>query len=160
MRQIPPGLPSRKVHFSSNKEVIVESVAQHSLVAQRVICNYVRSAGGVPQVAFCKELLLSAASGRQRYDAALDEKRRVNETGRIFERKTLVLEEISTWEEKKRRLESDFEALKSSADEYAEKAETSGKLTCIAKFSGMRRTDLEKEEQIKSLKQEIEQKLQ
>ena len=67
--------------------------------------------------------------------------------------------EISTWEENKRRLESDFEALKSSADEYAEKAETSGKLTCIAKFSGMRRTDLEKEEQIKSLKQEIEQKL-
>lgn len=82
-------------------------------------------------------MLLSAASGRQRYDAALDEKRRVNETGRISERKTLVLEEISTWEEKKRRLESDFEALKSSADEYAEKAETSGKLTCIAKFSGI-----------------------
>lgn len=61
-RQIPAGLPSRKVYFSSNKEVIVESVAQYSLVAQRVICDHVRSAGGVPQVAFCKELLLSAAS--------------------------------------------------------------------------------------------------
>ena len=61
-RQIPRWPTSRKVYFSSNKEVIVESVAQYSLVAQRVICDHVRSAGGVPQVAFCKELLLSAAS--------------------------------------------------------------------------------------------------
>ena len=29
--------------FSSNKEVMVENLAQHSLVAQRVICDHVRS---------------------------------------------------------------------------------------------------------------------
>ena len=65
-RRIPSGLPFHKVHFSPDKEVIVENinVAQHALVAQRVICDHVQSAGGVPQAAFCKELLLSAASGR------------------------------------------------------------------------------------------------
>ena len=63
MRRIPFGLPFHKVHFSSDKEVIVKNVAQHSLVAQRVFCDHVQSAGGVPQAAFCKELLLSAASG-------------------------------------------------------------------------------------------------
>ena len=63
-RRIPSRLPFHKVHFSSDKEVIVENVAQHSLVAQRVICDHVQSAGGVSQAAFCKELLLSAASGR------------------------------------------------------------------------------------------------
>jgi len=57
-------------------------------------------------------------------------------------------------------LESDFEALKRSADHYAEKAESSGKLTFIAKSNGMRRTAREKEEQIKSLEREIEEKLQ
>jgi len=135
--------------FSSNKEVMVENLAQHSLVAQRVICDHVRSVGGVLNVAFSKELLLSAAGARQRYHAVLDEKKRENEATRRSERKRLLLEEISTLKEKKRRLESDFEALKHSAEHYVEKAESSGKLTFIAKSNGMRRTAREKEEQIK-----------
>ena len=146
--------------FSSNKEVMVENLAQHSLVAQRVICDHVRSVGGVLNVAFSKELLLSAASARQRYHAVLDKKKRENEATRRSERKRSLLEEISTLKEKKRRLESDFEALKRSADDYAVEAESSGKLTLIAKSNGMRRTAREKEEQIKSLEGEIEQKLQ
>jgi len=93
-------------------------------------------------------LLLSAASARQRYHAVLDEKKRENEATRRSERKRSLLEEISTLKEKKRRLESDFDALKRSADDYAEKAESSGKLTLIAKTNGMRRTAREKEEQI------------
>ena len=87
-------------------------------------------------------------------------KKRENEATRRSERKRSLLEEISTLKEKKRRLESDFEALKRSADDYAEKAESNGKLTLIAKSNGMRRTAREKEEQIKSLEGEIEQKLQ
>ena len=143
--------------FSSNKEVMVENLAQHSLVAQRVICDHVQSVGGVLRVDFSKELLLSAASGRHRYHAALDEKRETEATRRS-ERKRSLLEEISTLKEKKGRLESDFEALISSADKYAEKAETSGKLTFIAKSNGMR--SAREKEQLKSLEQEIDQKLQ
>ena len=86
-------------------------------------------------------------------------KKRENEATRRSERKRSLLEEISTLKEKKRRLESDFEGLK-RADDHAEKAESSGKLTLIAKSNGMRRTAREKEEQIKSLEGEIEQKLQ
>ena len=126
--------------FSSNKEVMVENLAQHSLVAQRVICDHVRSVGGVLNVVFSKELLLSAASGRQRYHTALDEKRRENEATRRSDRKRSLLDKISTLKEKKRRLETDFEALKNSADRYAEKAESTGRLTLIAKSNGMRRT--------------------
>ena len=94
--------------FSSNKEVMVENLAQHSLVAQRVICDHVRSVGGVPNVVFSKELLLSTTSGRQRYHTAFDEKRRENEAIRRSERKRCLLEEISTLKEKKRRLETDL----------------------------------------------------
>jgi len=145
--------------FSSNKEGMVENLAQHSLVAQRVICDHVRSVGGVLNVVFSKELLLSAASGRQRYHTALDEKRRENEATRRSDRKRSLLDEISTLKEKKRRLETDFEALKNSADSYAEKAESTGRLTLIAKSNGMRRTAREKREQIMSLEDEIENKL-
>lgn len=90
--------------FSSNKEVMVENLAQHSLVAQRVICDHVRSVGGVLNVFFSKELLLSAASGRQRYHTDIDEKRRENEATRRSERKRSLLEEISTFERKEAKI--------------------------------------------------------
>ena len=136
--------------FSSHKEVIVANLAQHSLVAQRVICDHVRSVGGVLNVVFSKELLLSAASGRQRYHTALDEKRRKHEATRRSERKRSLLDEISTLKEKKRRLETDFEALKHYADSYADKAESTGRLTSIAKSNGMRRTAREKRVTVKN----------
>ena len=70
--------------------------------------------------------------GRQRYHTALDENRRGNDATRRSERKRSLLDEISTSKKKKSRLESDFEALKRSADGYAEKAESVGRLTLIA----------------------------
>lgn len=106
------------------------------------------------------KLLLSSASGRQGYQAVLDEKKRENEATRKSERKRSPLEEISSLKAKKRRLESNFEALKRSVDDYGEKAESKGKLTLIAKSNGMRRSARQKAEQIKSLEGEIVQKLQ
>ena len=79
--------------FSSNKELMVENLAQHSLAAQRVIYGHVRGVGGFLNVVFSKELLLSAASGRQRYHTALDKKRRENDATRRSERKRSLLEE-------------------------------------------------------------------
>lgn len=70
-----------------------------------------------------------------------------------------LLEEISTLKEKKRRLDTDFQALKHSADSYTDKAESAGRLTLIAKSNGMRRTAREKQEQIPSLEDETENKL-
>ena len=56
-----------------------------------------RSVGGVLNVVFSEELLLSAAASvRQRYHTALDEKRRENEATRRSERKRSLLEEIYT----------------------------------------------------------------
>lgn len=49
-----------------------------------------------------------------------------------YQKKRSLLEEISTLKEKKRRLGSYFEALKHSADSYAEKAESAGWLTLTA----------------------------
>lgn len=45
-------------------------------------------------------------------------------------------------------------------DDYAEKAESKGKLTVFAKSNGMRRSARQKAEQIESLEGEIVQKLQ
>ena len=39
------------------KEVMVQNIPQHSLVTQQVICDHVKSVGGVLNVVFSKELL-------------------------------------------------------------------------------------------------------
>ena len=58
-----------------NKVVVVENMQEHSLVAQRVILDHVKSVGGLQNIAYTKELLLSAASARQKYQLYLDEKK-------------------------------------------------------------------------------------
>ena len=47
--------------FSVNKEVTIENLSEQSLVAQRTIVDHVRSVGGVLNVNYSKELLLSAS---------------------------------------------------------------------------------------------------
>ena len=45
---------------------------EESIVSQRLICDYVRSTGGVANVEVTKELLISVKAARQRYQAFLD----------------------------------------------------------------------------------------
>ena len=44
--------------FSVNKEVEVENLKEHTLVAQRIVCDHVNSVGGVLKVELSKPLLL------------------------------------------------------------------------------------------------------
>lgn len=53
--------------FSVNKEIEVENLHEHSLVAQRIICDHLRAVGGVLNVPVTKKLLPAAASSRQKY---------------------------------------------------------------------------------------------
>ena len=50
--------------FSVNKEVTIENLSEQLLVAQRTIVDHVRSVGGVLNVNYSKELLLSASGAR------------------------------------------------------------------------------------------------
>ena len=52
--------------FSVNKEVEVENLKEHTLVAQRIVCDHVNSVGGVLKVELSKPLLLSVKMSRQR----------------------------------------------------------------------------------------------
>ena len=70
--------------FSVNKEVEVENLKEHTLVAQRIVCDHVSSVGGVLKVELSKPLLLSVKMSRQRYEKYLDqerEKKKLNRNG-------------------------------------------------------------------------------
>ena len=104
--------------------------------------------------------MLSVAGARQRYMMYLDEKKRQEtEMAKGTKRKSL-LDEIEQLKHCKKRLQTDSTALEIEADSLAIKAESSGKLTLIAKSNSLRRTAKEKQAQIKELEGTLETKLQ
>ena len=59
--------------FSVKRHNLTE---EESIVSQRLICDYLRSTGGVANVEVTKELLISVKAARQRYQAFLDDQRK------------------------------------------------------------------------------------
>lgn len=131
--------------FSVNKQLEVENLQERSFIAQRLVQDHVQSVGGVLAVSINKPLLLSAAGARQKYLSYLDEqKRKKTSEGVELKRKELV-DELDKLKKKRRRLDSDVDNLVKSADEFAQKAEDTGKLVWITKSNSLRRTAKEKE---------------
>ncbi|GFO41181.1 AAK AK-HSDH: amino acid kinase superfamily aak domain-containing protein [Plakobranchus ocellatus] len=63
--------------FSVNKEASVENLLEESLVARRLICQYVSDSGScMSQVLITKEMLQSSSQAWHRYSNALAEKKR------------------------------------------------------------------------------------
>ncbi|KAL2094403.1 hypothetical protein ACEWY4_009122 [Coilia grayii] len=145
--------------FSINKELIVENQKEASLIAQRLIVGHVRSVGGVTNVAITKELLLSVAGARQRYHSFLDDQKRasVKEIG-VQKRKALG-DELDELKKKRNRVKEDIGALEKSADDFADKAESTGNLTFIAKSNSLRRTAKDKRASLEEIEKKIDQKV-
>ena len=153
------GQASVECGFSVNKEISVENMAEQTLVSQRVIKDHLFNVGGITKVLLSKELLASACSARQRYQTKLDEEKRKNVEQRRGQKRTAVLDELNDLKEQKKRMKSNIEALFKSADDLAEKAESTGKVTFISKSNAMRRSAKEKEGELKSIEEEINEKL-
>lgn len=65
--------------FSIKKEVEMCNMTEDTIVAQRLICNYVRMCGGVVKVPLTKELLNECATARSRYRIFLEDERKKKE---------------------------------------------------------------------------------
>ncbi len=124
--------------FSVNRKIEVENLVEDTYRAQRMIVDHLRVVGGIENVAVDKELLLSVSCARQRYIASLEEKKKREETQANNHKRKALFEEIEELQSKKKRLESDMQALVESADKYALKAESTGQVTLIAKSNSLR----------------------
>ena len=83
----------------SNKEVMVENLAQHSLAAQRVICDHVRSEGGVLMFSLPRSCCyLQQVEDRHTILPLMRKEEKIKGS----EKKRSLLEEISTLKEKRR----------------------------------------------------------
>ena len=76
--------------LSINKEVEVENLKQENIVAQRIDCDAISSAGGITKVPLVKEMLMSCSLARQKYMAFLENQRELKklnsrrENGRLY----------------------------------------------------------------------------
>ncbi|KAJ8356663.1 hypothetical protein SKAU_G00194570 [Synaphobranchus kaupii] len=145
--------------FSINKELIVENQKEASLVAQRLIVGHIRSVGSVTNVQLTKELLISVSGARQRYHSYLDDQKRDNGKEKSVKKRKALGDELDELKKKRARVENDIGALEKSADEYADKAESTGKLTFITKSNSLRRTAKEKKASLQDLEKQIDEKL-
>ena len=145
--------------FSVNRQVEDDNMKEKSFVAQKMICDYVNSVGGLKNVSINKALLLSAAGARQKYLSYLDEQSRQKKSREILLKRKSTLDELEELKAKKKRVEKAKDSLVKSAEDYAEKAESTGKLELISKSNSMRRTAKQKESEIEKLSDAIELKL-
>ena len=71
------------------------------------------------------------------------------------QKRATVLDELNYLKEQKKRMKSNIEALFKSADDLAEKAESTRKVTFISKSNAMRQSAKEKTGELKSIEEEI-----
>lgn len=142
--------------FSVNKEVETVNQVGDTFVSKRLICDYVRCAGGILNIdVMNKQLQLSASGARLKYNAYLEEEKKKSAMQSGQKRKA-VSNEIEQLKKKKQCLINDIEAMNKSADDYAEKAEKCHDLTFVAKSNSLRRSAKEKNAELKSVNDQLE----
>eukprot|EP00731_Ephydatia_muelleri_P014923 Em0008g643a len=144
--------------FSVNKEVVIENQQTKSLIARRLIKDHIIQAGGILQVSITKQMMISVRSARSRYSQYLADKKECEVKERAQMKRKAELDAIEELRMKTKRLKSDIDALHISV-KYAEKCETTGDLTYIAKSNSLRRTADEKEEELKKVNEELDAKI-
>lgn len=64
--------------FSVNESLLVENLYDESLIAQRIVTDAIKSAGGVLKVTIEKEMIKNTKMAYSRYNQVLEDKRQEN----------------------------------------------------------------------------------
>jgi len=141
--------------FSVNKEVEVENLKHQSLIAQRIICDYVSSVGGILNVPVTEPMLKEARSARQKYETYLENERKKKKSQESLNTRKRQLNEIEEYRSKKQKLESSISELVMLSEKLYEKAESTGKIDFVSQANAMRRVMKEKQQQVIELEEKI-----
>ncbi|XP_070386042.1 uncharacterized protein [Dermacentor albipictus] len=90
--------------FSVNRQLCVENLKSLSYVSQRIICDAIDKAGGIPNIPITKELRTSVPAARHRYHAYLEAQKEEQLDEATESKRRLVEEEIDTLSERKQDL--------------------------------------------------------
>ncbi|KAK7880785.1 hypothetical protein WMY93_032598 [Mugilogobius chulae] len=118
--------------FSVNKKVLVESLKMDFVIAQRIICDHVQHVGGLCSIDYSKELLMSAADAKEKYERYCEDQLRLQRNKQNVKKRKRFEEEVREIRMKKQKVEEDIKDLLKSADKKAEKAEKQGNLSFLS----------------------------
>ena len=107
------------------------------------------------KVDLSKSLLVSAAAARQRYSLQLEDLAKQKRGEEESRKRKAALDDIAAAKRRKERLEKDVTELLSSADDFAEKVERTGKF----KSNSLRRTAKQKQGEIQELDNDLREKV-
>ena len=142
--------------FSVNKELLVENLAEESVVCQRMVYDHVISTGKpVFEIPITNDLLKSCKLAHSRYTLALEQKRSKNEAEEKSRKRKIKSEEIADVKEKKRALESCIESLNVDIEQYSIAAEKEADLSLLTKANSFRVTVQSKKETLATLEKTI-----
>ena len=86
--------------FSVNKELEIENLADQSLVAQRLVCDYINAVGGILNVPITQPLLTSCSAARKRYERYLEQQRQNKKSEEASRKRKSLLDEVEELKEK------------------------------------------------------------
>ena len=109
--------------FSVNKEVETWNMKSDTIIAHRLICDYVSVCGGVLKVPITKEVLNYAASARSNYRLHLEEEKKRKLTEHQSQKRKLVEDEPQAFRKKRKIVADISEKLCEEADKLAVDAE-------------------------------------
>ncbi|XP_063753643.1 uncharacterized protein LOC134873747 isoform X1 [Eleginops maclovinus] len=144
--------------FSVNKEIKTENMQEETLVAHRLVYDYVAIHGGVTKVPLTPDLMKSVMAARSRYRVHLDEQRKKKETETQGKKRAHAEGQLQDLKVKRDSLHKVTESLGKEADELAEQAEgkAGSKMAhLISKSNALRRAAKDKLSQLKVLGDEI-----
>ncbi|XP_052221862.1 uncharacterized protein LOC127838275 isoform X1 [Dreissena polymorpha] len=141
--------------FSVNKELVVENLAKETLIGQRIICDYVKTVGGVLNVPITKDLLKSVQSSNAKYNAHLsvEKEKKLSEEKKL--KRKLETEELNKLKDKKAKLENDVVMLEEKTEKLMEKAEATRHFAFVTESNILRIGCKDKRRQLEELEKEI-----
>lgn len=139
--------------FSENKMLLVENLDMESLVAQRLICDYMRRKKFEPHsFPISKSLMAHVKSSRQKYQQSLADKSQMKLTREKSEKEKNLISEIEEINTKVASLEKAISQLKDDSDKFAFEAEKKNDLAILSKSNALKRAALDKEGALGELK--------
>ncbi|XP_034024604.1 uncharacterized protein LOC117508867 [Thalassophryne amazonica] len=109
--------------FSINKEILTKNLQEDTIVAQKLICDFVAMHGAVTQVPLTKELTGSVGAARSKYRLFLDQEHGRKDKETQGPKRKLAEQALEDLKKRKMSLQSVSACLSSEADALAEEAE-------------------------------------
>ncbi|XP_063740389.1 uncharacterized protein LOC134883765 [Eleginops maclovinus] len=145
--------------FSVNKEIETANIHEDTVVAQRIVCDYISLHGGVTKVPLTPALLSSVSSSRARYRIHLETERKKRESQAESEKRKAIEENLEQLRKHRRSIKEVAEHLLRDADKLADQAEAkqagSKMAELIAKSNAFRRSHKEKMAELIKLDEQI-----